>query len=274
MKTLICALLVLVTLGGILVWTTRPQPAPDASRAEPPANTAPQTSPPAEPAPIPDEERKPERRANTPAAPVSRPVPARPTTPANSGVSQPIDVSQAIRTLIDPRTTHAQQEMLWKQLLESGKLDETIAALEHRTTESPNAPADLSKLGHAYLLKAGTTKDYGELASLGLKIDQTLDRSLKLDPNSWEARFDKADSMSYWPAYLGKDKEVVERFVALIQDQEAQAPQAHFAQTYLKLGAKYQQLGNADNAREIWQRGAAWFPQDRTLQAAVAHPSQ
>jgi tetratricopeptide (TPR) repeat protein len=183
-------------------------------------------------------------------------------------------VSQAIESLVDPGATHAQQAALWKQLVASGKLDETIATLERRISENPNAPADLSRLGHAYLLKAGTTKDYGELASLGLKIDQTLDQSLKQDANSWEARFDKADSMSHWPAYLGKDKEVVERFLALIHDQETQAPQPQFAQTYLKLGEQYQKLGRADYARETWQRGAALFPQDPALQGFTTGQSQ
>jgi len=271
MKNLICALIVLVTLGGILVWATRPQQARESQQAEPSGSPALETSQPTEPAPIVEEVPQPEPR---PAAPVSRPAPVRPTAPASSGINHDLNVPQAIGTLVDPRTTHAQQQVLWKQLLDSGKLDETIATLERRTTENPSAPADLSSLGHAYLLKAATTKDYGELASLGMKIDQTLDQSLKLDPNSWEARFDKADSMSHWPAYLGKDKEVIERFQTLIQDQETQAPQPHFAQTYLKLGEKYQKLGYPDYARETWQRGTEWFPQDQSLQNAVARQSQ
>jgi hypothetical protein len=271
MKVLICALLVLVALGGILVWATRPQPARESQLTEPPAGTLLQTSPTAEPATIADAASTPQTPATAPVAPASKPASARPPAP---GINHPLDVTQAIGALVDPRTTHTQQEVLWKQLLDSGKLDETIAALERRISENPNAPADLSRLGHAYLLKAGTTKDYSELASLGMKIDQTLDQSLKLDSNSWEARFDKADSMSYWPSYLGKDKEVVERFLALIQDQETQAPQPHFAQTYLKLGEKYAKLGHADYAHEIWQRGAGWFPQDQTLQDLAARQSQ
>ena len=270
MKNLICALIVLVALGGILVWAMCPQAVPQSQQPELSATPAVEPSPPAEPAPVPEEVRQPAPRA---AAPASRPAPAQPAVPASSGASHDLTVLQAIGTLVDPRTTHAQQQVLWKQLLDSGKLDEIIAALERRTAENTNAPADFSSLGHAYLLKAATTKDYSELVSLGMKIDQTLDQSLKLDPNSWEARFDKADSMSHWPAYLGKDKEVIERFQALIEYQESQAPEPHFAQTYLKLGQKYQKLGYPDYARETWQRGTGWFPQDQTLLDVAARLS-
>ena len=44
----------------------------------------------------------------------------------------------------------------------------------------------------------------------------------------------------------------MDRFLTLIQQQETQAPEPQFAQTYAKLGEQYQKLGKADYAQQIW----------------------
>jgi len=89
---------------------------------------------------------------------------------------------------------------------------------------------------------------------------------LQLDPSNWEAGFWKATAMSYWPPQLGKGQEVVERFAELIKQQENQPTQPQFAQTYVLLGEQYQKQGYPDYARQIWERGSGFFPNNSQLQ--------
>jgi hypothetical protein len=56
----------------------------------------------------------------------------------------------------------------------------------------------------------------------------------------------------------------------LIEQQEAQAPQPHFAETYAWLGDQYRKGGHTDEARAIWERGAALFPGDEKLGEKLA----
>jgi hypothetical protein len=72
--------------------------------------------------------------------------------------------------------------------------------------------------------------------------------------------------MSYWPAELNKGNEVVDRLSNLINQQDSLPSQAEFAMPYIALGQQYQKLGQADNALQTWQAGAARFPNDATLQ--------
>jgi hypothetical protein len=76
--------------------------------------------------------------------------------------------------------------------------------------------------------------------------------------------------MSYWPAALNKGQEVIEQFQILVQQQETQPAQPQFARSYLWLGDQYQKGGHADYAAQVWQRGAALFPENGELKSKLA----
>src|SRR5207302_1575250 len=121
------------------------------------------------------------------------------------------------------------------------KLEE-VSGLE-RAIESANDPQTAeyaAALGEAYMKKCATMTDVREQAILAMKADKTLETALNMDPSNWEARFIKAVGMSYWPANLNKSGEVVEQFLTLIQQQEAQPKEPQFAQPYLWLGKEYE----------------------------------
>src|SRR5439155_3274216 len=134
---------------------------------------------------------------------------------------------------------------------------EAISALEQRRANDPQTAAYAAALGQAYLKKCASMEDMREQAILAMKADQTLEAALSLDPSNWEARYTKAVGMSYWPPQLNKEREVIEQFQTLIQQQEVQAPQPQFARSYTRLGDQYQKAGRADYAAQVWQRGAA-----------------
>jgi hypothetical protein len=205
------------------------------------------------------------------------------TSPVAEAVSAPVEpqkreaptpgtmaVSQAVETLLSASSSFQQKQSAWARLREAGKLDEAIKTLEDRASKEPQAPEIPATLGQAYLHKAGSIQDVREQGILGLKADQTFDLALNLDSENWEARFWKATAMSYWPAQLGKGKEVIDHLVELVKQQEARPPQPQYAQVYALLGEQYQKQGYADYATQAWKRGIALFPDDDTLSNKLA----
>jgi len=184
--------------------------------------------------------------------------------------SSPLAFQQLMQTLLSPQASFDQKQGVWQQLKDSGKMDLAISDLEQRAASNPNSAEYPAALGQAYLQKAGMLKDIREQGILGMKADQSFDVALNLDPANWDAGFWKAAALSYWPPQLGKGQEVVERFADLIKLQEAQPPQPQFAQTYVLLGEQYQKQGYPDYARQIWQRGAEFFPNNSQLQAKLS----
>jgi tetratricopeptide (TPR) repeat protein len=125
-------------------------------------------------------------------------------------------------------------------------------------------------LGQAYLQKLGTTQDIRQQSILAMQADQTFDQALTLDPDNWDARFWKAAALTHWPADLNKSQEIMENLSTLIDQQETRAPQPEYAQSYVLLGEQYLKAGYPDNAQQMWQRGAALYPQNEALQNKLA----
>ena len=193
-----------------------------------------------------------------------------PLAPTDPGRASQITFHQAVESIVSPRASHAQKEAAWKQLRESGKLDQAIGDLEQRAASNAGAAEYPAALGQAYLQKCGTIQDVREQGILAMKADQVFDGALNLDPNNWEARFTKALAMSYWPTQMNKGNEVMQHFVTLVEQQEAQTPQPHFAQTYVRLGEEYQKYGYRDHAQQVWQRGVTLFPENQELRLRLS----
>jgi hypothetical protein len=212
------------------------------------------------------------------AAPVSEPPGAAATTvtppdaPSQSSsqgkLSSPL-FKQAVDCLTSTQTAHPQRQEALKRLREAGKLDAAIQEIERQAETNSVTAQHPAALGQLYLEKCATIQDTREQGILAMKADQAFDAALNLDPENWEARFTKAVALSYWPAEMNKGDEIVEHFVTLMKQQEKQSPQPHFADTYFWLGNQYQKLGRPDYAREVWQRGAALYPDNRELQTRL-----
>jgi hypothetical protein len=267
MKRLVLAAVGLGILTGLGFYVSRPKAQP-AEQAEPAAEvtaaSAGETQP-APPAPAPVEPPAP--LPETASAPTSNSI------PAGSAPNPIVDNSLASRTvdvLVSTDSTYQQKRDAWKQLRDSGKLDPAIAQLEKRTVADPRSAAYPAALGQAYLQKCGTITDVREQGILAMQADKVFDTALSLDASNWEARFTKAVALSYWPPMLNKGEEVIQHFQTLIQQQEMQAPQPQFAETYAWLGDQYQKAGRSDDARAVWQRGASLFPANEKLNQKLA----
>jgi cytochrome c-type biogenesis protein CcmH/NrfG len=178
--------------------------------------------------------------------------------------------SQPLQTLVSPQASFAQKQAAWKQLRDTGQLDQAIAQLKQAVKDEPSVAEYSAALGQAYLQKLGTTQDIREQSILAMEADQTFDEALKLDPNSWDARFWKASALAHWPAELNKSQEVMENLSTLIDQQEVRPPQPEYAQSYVLLGEQYLKAGYPGDAKQMWQRGAVLFPQNEALQNKLA----
>lgn len=179
-------------------------------------------------------------------------------------------LKQAVDILVSPQASYGQKQATWKQLRDAGKLDLAIRELEQGTAANPGVADYPAALGQAYLKKCATIQDLREQGILAMQADKLFDAALELDPANWEARFTKAVALSYWPPTMNKGEEVIQHFQTLIQQQETQAPQPHFAASYVRLGEQYQKSGRNDYARMVWERGGALFPNDEGLQSKLA----
>jgi len=209
---------------------------------------------------LPQGSSRPKTGAETP-TPAERLIPAAP--------NIRFDFNRAIETLVSTRSSFREKQAAWNGLRDAGQIDQAISELEQRMANDPQTAEYAAALGEAYMKKCATMTDVREQAILAMKADKTLETALNMDPSNWEARFIKAVGMSYWPANLNKSGEVVEQFLTLIQQQEAQPKEPQFAQPYLWLGKEYEKAGQAEYAAQVWQRGAALFPENKELQNKV-----
>jgi tetratricopeptide (TPR) repeat protein len=186
------------------------------------------------------------------------------------GSVEAIAFRAAMDTLVSPHSTYAEKQAAWKELKDSGRLADAAAELEQLMANDPKNASYPAALGQAYMRLCATTTDVRQQAVWAMTADVDFETALNLDPSNWDARYNKAVMMSYWPASLNKGDEVIQGFNTLIEQQEQQAPQPQFAQTYERLGTQYQKAGQADAAQQVWQRGAALYPDNPSLQSLLA----
>jgi tetratricopeptide (TPR) repeat protein len=212
---------------------------------------------------------QPAQRYSHPATAVSNQPSATPA-PASA---EAIAFTSAIDEMVSPHSTYAQRQEALKRLQDSGRLPDAAAELERLKAGDPENALYPTALGEAYLRMCATSTDFRSQAIWAMTADADFETALNLDPSNWDARFTKAVAMTYWPDTLNKGGEVIQEFDTLIQQQEQQAPQPQFAQTYEWLGKQYQKAGQPDAAQQVWQQGLALYPDNQSLQGLLAPPA-
>jgi tetratricopeptide (TPR) repeat protein len=266
MKRLILYVVIASVLGAMTLLVVRHH-SPPASPTQPATASVPapepETAVPESPSPL----------APQPSHQDSPTVQESPVVVASTGAPDKSDeIRQIIEKLLSPQTSFSERQAMWQKLKAAGELDQVVAELKQRAAANPDDPAIPTAIGEA-LLNKFPIADPDESALNGIHMDKSFDQALQLDPSNWEAQFYKALELSYWPAEMNKGPEVVQRFSALIDQQETMPTQPQFAQTYALLGDFYQKTGQADKATATWQLGLSEFPNDSTLEARLAaHP--
>ena len=175
------------------------------------------------------------------------------------------DAASFARELLDGDLSWEERQALWKRVADAGLMEALIAELEDQTEMDPSNPDLRNRLGQSYLQQ-------GFLSGVGpssmewfQKADGAFDATLELDGEHWEARFNKAVSLSNWPAFLGKSNEAIQQFEILIDQQENRSPRPGYDQTYFFLGNMYAENGQNEKAQAVWNQGAILFPNSTFL---------
>ncbi len=186
--------------------------------------------------------------------------------------SESFDLQAAILKLSGEELSESEYRSFWGEIVKAGKIDEAVAEFERRANANPNDSDAQVQLGHAYLQKLFTVGDM-EKGAWSVKSDKAFSAALEVDPQHWDARFSKAVSLSFWPAIFGKKDEAIHHFEILLEQQEAKNSEKKFAQSYLYLGNLYQEKGDKDKAKAIWERGLSRFPTNSALQSKMSEGS-
>lgn len=167
--------------------------------------------------------------------------------------------------ILSGQVTGDELSALWQKLRDEKRIDGVLAEIERQASNSPNNPDLQNELGKAYLQKLFDVGMGPMAAAWGQKADTAFDRALELDENHWEARFHKAVALSNWPTFLGKQKEAIQQFEILVEQQERGVPRPEQAMSYTFLGNLYDQGGDHAKALATWRRGVSRFPDDANL---------
>ncbi len=176
-----------------------------------------------------------------------------------------------MQELLDPSLTREEKMAKWKAINAAGALDEVVAMFEEFAKEHPGSAGAQVDLGGAYLQKVFKAGNGPEAGVWATKADKAFDAALGIDDHSWDARFSKAVSLSFWPPVFGKQTEAIKNFEVLAEQQAQQPSDPKYAQTWLLLGNLYQQLGKSDQALATWQKGLAAFPENASLLQQIAN---
>jgi tetratricopeptide (TPR) repeat protein len=172
--------------------------------------------------------------------------------------------------LLDTTLDEEQRQALWDQARGAGLLDRLVALFEQRANDNPGDPQAQVDLGKACIQKIFEVGDGPAAGVWALKADQAYDAALALDERHWEARFDKAVALSFWPPIFGKQAEAIGQLETLLDQQVGQPPQPQYVQTYLALGNLYLQSGQTEKAQAVFAAGLKLFPDDAELLAKLS----
>jgi tetratricopeptide (TPR) repeat protein len=190
--------------------------------------------------------------------------------PSDSVAAKKPDAKEMFKKLAGNALTYDEKQALWKEIQDAGMVDEMVALFEQAAKDNPNDAVAQTDLGKAYLQKLYTVGAGPKAGIWATKADKAFDSALSLDDHNWDARFNKAISLSFWPPILGKQGEAIENFEILVKQQQGLPGNEGFAQTHLWLGNLYQQTGKMDKAIAAWQQGLALYPDHEQLKKQLA----
>jgi len=190
-----------------------------------------------------------------------------------NAVAEDVTVEDLLAMLQQDDLTDVQWSELWNRARAAGLDDELLALIEQRAEQNPGDADAQAELGAAYIAVLMDAPAGPEQGKWGMKADAAFNRALEINPDHWDARFQKAISLSFWPPIFGKQAEAISNFEILVERQANLPKSPEHAQTYLLLGNLYQQTGDSDRAAAMWTSGAAMFPGNAELAARIGQSS-
>ncbi|QDV09235.1 Tetratricopeptide repeat protein [Planctomycetes bacterium Poly30] len=176
--------------------------------------------------------------------------------------------ADTIRAILDGDVTGEDVAGLWEEAAANGQLHDLLAAMEAEMENVPESADKHFDRARAYYSAAQAMPSNGD-GNWWVDSNEAYSSALKYDPQHWEARYQKARNMSFWPVAYGGQAEAVKHFERLADQQESgnvtAGNAANYPKTYVWLGNLYAQQGKTAQARAAWERGLAAFPGDGWL---------
>jgi tetratricopeptide (TPR) repeat protein len=188
----------------------------------------------------------------------SQPAATRPPAPRPNGDSAPLD--DAIASIA---ATGAKADEV-RAILERVRKERSQAAFL-RSAEA-QAAADPNNARLHYLLARALVEaliidpSYAAKEELGNRALAEYDRAIALDPSFWEPRFEKAESLTYYPESMGLLPDAVREFEGALKLQAGSAHDPRYAATYAHLGRLHVRSGRPDKAEQVLREGLRLFP--------------
>lgn len=157
---------------------------------------------------------------------------------------------------------------LWAEAAENGQLHELLEEMELAMEGEPETADKHFQLARGYYSAARVKPDNRD-GNWWVDSDDAFDQALELDPQHWDARYQKAVNQSFWPTAYGGQAEAIRNFEILLDQQETREPEERFAKSYVWLGNLYDQQGRTEMARQTWERGLALHPGHTWLQSRL-----
>ncbi|MEZ6015251.1 MAG: tetratricopeptide repeat protein [Planctomycetota bacterium] len=179
------------------------------------------------------------------------------------------DAAAAVEAILSAGIDSDEAAEMWAEAAKNGQVHALLEQLEARMEELPETADKHLARARAYYAAARAVPDNAD-GNWWVDSNTAYSKVLELDPAHWDARYQKARNMSFWPPAYGGQAEAARHFEILIQQQAGQAPRAEFARPYQWLGNLYDQQGRTDDARRVWEQGLARFPGDPGLTAKLA----
>jgi len=150
------------------------------------------------------------------------------------------------------------------------EIEPTLAALRKAIAADPSNPELYAALAAVHVAKLAAGIAVGPAAGpVYVEAIKAYDKAIELNPDHWDARFEKAFTTSMAPEFVGLRPMSIRLFEDLVQRQEALPKQDDFRRTYMRLGTLYKDAGNTEKAKVLWTRGLERFPDDKAMRAAL-----
>lgn len=186
--------------------------------------------------------------------------------PAALAGMQPAKIAEALLTAgLDSEEARE----LWKELEGQDRLDEVLDRFRASAEAEPTSATKSFELARAVHAAAMARPNHSG-GTWWYESDEAYDRTLELDPDLHEARYRKANNLTFWPASFGRMPEAIRHFEMLTGKELPQAQAGRQRAAFLKLGNIYAQQGDEARASRIWQRGLARYPADESLKKRLA----
>ncbi|MHC4939346.1 MAG: tetratricopeptide repeat protein [Planctomycetota bacterium] len=155
--------------------------------------------------------------------------------------------------------------------MQKDKIDPMLKELQKAIEADPSNPELYNALAAVHVSKLAAGVAVGPAAGpVYMQAIAAYDKALELNPDHWDARFNKSFTTSMAPEFVGLRPMSIRMFEDLVQRQESLPKQDDFRRTYMRLGTLYKDAGNTEKAKEIWKKGLERFPEDKQIQAALA----